>query len=301
MRRVRIRLPAAATDLGVGLHGLALALNLYTQVEITERSDDQLIAETSGEDTGYYALGLRHPVVVGMTRVFQQLERTAPGLTVRIDSQVPIAARLGTEAAFTLAGMIGANNLFGNPLSRQQIVQHAARLHRPDQVFAVLNGGLTTSVLSGETVLTKSLSTSGFHLVLMLPAAKADNTSAAVPERITAADALHNLSLLPLLIEALRIGDPALLAAAMDDRILAPVRRKRLPYYEDIIDFARRWGMCAVTFVGDGGALLFFAERDAEKLADALTAYCDDEAIEARIWTPAVDTQGIVVSMAQSS
>ncbi|MDQ7035448.1 MAG: hypothetical protein Q9P01_11600 [Anaerolineae bacterium] len=79
MQKIKIRLAATLTDFSPGLRSLGLAISLYTHVEMIPRDDDQLIVETEGKGAGYYALGLRHPVVLGMIRVFQRLERTLLG------------------------------------------------------------------------------------------------------------------------------------------------------------------------------------------------------------------------------
>jgi homoserine kinase len=119
MRRIKIVLPATISDFGPGLGGLGLALGLHTIVEITERTDDKLNVETAGEDAGRYAVGLRHPVVLGLIRIFQRLENTVLGLNIRIDNRIPHAAGLGVEAAYLIAGIIGANNLLGNTYKRE--------------------------------------------------------------------------------------------------------------------------------------------------------------------------------------
>lgn len=301
MRRVRIRLPAAAARFGVGQSGLGLALGLYIDVEITERGDDQLIVETAGEDTGHYALGLRHPVVVGMTHIFQHLERAAPGLNVHIDSKIPIAAGLGAETAFRLAGMIGANNLFSGSLTRQQIMTMAAQALPVEQVAPIMLGGLTSSVMHEDRLITRTLPVSSFRMVLMLPLNAAAPQQPTPESRVALADALYNLRLMPLLMEALRTGDLELFSLALRDRLFDEARRRQIPAYDDIVDFAQRWGSRAVTFAGDGCALLFFPDRDADKLKEALEAYCDDEALPVRLWTLGIDTQGVVVSVASSS
>ena len=144
MRKVKVVLPATVTNLGPGLNSLALALALHVTVEIIERTDDIFTVETSGEGAGYYSTGLRHPVVLGLAYIFQKLERAPLGLTIRVDSRIPPASGLGSEAAFLIAGVIGANNLFGNPFNRETIVTLAAEVcRRPDHAVTAILGGLT--------------------------------------------------------------------------------------------------------------------------------------------------------------
>jgi homoserine kinase len=86
----------------------------------------------------------------------------------------------------------------------------------------------------------------------------------------------------------------------MDDRIAAPYHRRAIPLYDDTWDFLRRNGAAAMTPIGGCPALLIFAARDHERLAELLEAYYIDEGLTARVWIAHVDTQGVVVSAAQT-
>ncbi|MGQ9908608.1 MAG: homoserine kinase [Candidatus Flexifilum sp.] len=302
MRRVRVTLPATAVDFGVGLRSLGLALSLYVTVEISERSDDQIVVETAGEDPGRYPLGWRHPVVIGLSRIFQQREQAVLGLTIRVENGIPHQAGLGAEIALVTAGMIGGNNLLNHPLTRDQLAQMAARTTgRPEHVFAAIHGGLTASILEGETALFRRLPIAPLKVLLvLLDAPGQEDGRVTPPERIPQADALHSLGRLPLLLDALRAGDHSLLAVGMDDRIAAPYHRRAIPLYDDTWDFLRRNGAAAMTPIGGCPALLIFAARDHERLAELLEAYYIDEGLAARVWIAHVDTQGVVVSAAQT-
>jgi len=302
MRRVRVRLPATAVDFGVGLRSLGLAINLPVTVEMVERTDDQIVVETAGEDAGRYPVGWRHPSLIGLTRLYQRVERAAPGISIRVDNQIPGDSGLGAEAALLLAGMIGANNLLGNLFTRDQIGQFAvAAAQRPDHVLAALHGGLIATVTTGETALIRRLPMASLGLLIArLDTPRRPDKRAPAPERIAQSDALHSLARLPMLLDGLRTGEADLLRAGMDDRIFAPYHRPRLPLYDDTWDFLRRNGAAAMTPLGASPALLIFAGKDPRRLADLLTAYYADEGLSARVWAAHVDTQGVVVSAAQS-
>ena len=300
MRKVKVTLPATVTDFGVGLHGLGLALALHVTVEIVERSDDRFVVETSGEGAGQYSTGLHHPVVLGLARVFQQLERAPTGLTIRVDSRVPPASGLGVEAAFQIAGIIGANNLFGGVLPRDTVLTLAAQLTRPDHAVTALLGGLTTSLLlDDDRLIYRSLPVAAFQVVVAVP--QLDHYAPpALPSRIDVGDALHDLSRLPLLIEALRSGDHDLLAASLDDRLLAPLLQRAIPGFDHVVTVAKRNGASAVAISGGGPALIAFARSQPQPLAEAMTAAFTAAGIDVRTWIVPVDRQGVVLSVAQS-
>lgn len=304
MRKVRVSLPATITNLGPGLHSLGLALNLRATVEVRERSDEQLIVETEGEGAGRYSIGLRHPVVLGMIRVFQQVERAPLGMTIKVDSKIPPACGLGAETAFLMAGMIAANNLLDGVFTREQLFALGAQVvQRADAVVTTVLGGLTASTLAGGSLTYRTMPVAPLTVVALVPEIEsyATDPRRAAPERVTLADALANLSQMPLLVEALRAGDLKLLAHALEDHLRAPALRALIPGYGHIAEMAQRSGAAAITFSGDGPALIAFAEKNHKQLAETLQTACANAGVKARVWQLSLDTQGVVISVAQSA
>jgi len=302
MRRIKIILPATITDLGPALGGLGLAVGLYTTVEISERSDDNLHVETEGEDAGRYSVGLRHPVVLGLTRIFQRLEETVLGLNVRISNQIPHSAGLGVETIYMVAGIVGANNLLGTPFNRAQILEICAQeTHRPDQVTAAILGGLTTAVLDDDRLIYRSLPVETFQLVVVAPDLEdfAKVLRESIPERVLLRDAVANLARVPLLLDALRSGDVRLLNDVSEDHLYAPQVRARAAGFAGAAEAARRVGAQAV-LMARGGILIAFAEREQRRIGEAMQAALQSTGSTARYWVLPIDRQGIVVSAAQT-
>jgi homoserine kinase len=304
MRKVKITLPATITNLGPGLNSLGLAVGLYTTIEMSERSDEQVIVETEGEGAGRYGLGLQHPVVLALIRIFQKQERAILGLNIKISNHIPLDSGLGAEAAFTVAGIIGANNMLGNVYSRNQILEIAAQIsRRPDHTVTTILGGLTTSLMNGETLLFRALSTSNLTAIIALP--QLDNYAGEIarvkPERIPMSDALFNLSRLPLLVDALRSGDLKLLAQTLDDKLNIPYLKAHISGFDHAAEMARRAGAIGVTLSGDGPALVVFAEANHKKIATTVEVAFENAGVKARSWVVPVDTQGVVISAAQTA
>ncbi len=303
MRRVKVTLPGTITNLGTGLYALGLAVALHTTIEVSERTDSLLNVETTGEDAGRYPLGIRHPVILGMSRIFQRLERSVVGINVRIDNHIPTALGLGVETAFFVGGMIAANNLFGSPFKRAELLQIASKVTgRADQAVTSMVGGLTSSTLIGNNVIYRSFTLAPMKVVLVLPQLPdyVENTRGAVPDAPPMRDALHNLSRLPLLVEALKSGDLAFAGKVMDDRLFAPYRIAHIPGYEDVVEVAQLNGAASVSLCGSGPTLLALAANHHQKIAEAITHTFEDAGVTAKTWIVPIDTQGIVLSVAQT-
>ncbi|MDQ7025367.1 MAG: hypothetical protein Q9P44_07385 [Anaerolineae bacterium] len=300
MQKIKIRLPATLTDFSPGLRSLGLAISLYTHVEMIPRDDDQLIVETEGKGAGYYALGLRHPVVLGMIRVFQRLERTLLGITVRVQNTIPLNSGLGAEDAFMVAGIVGASNLLGGVLSRDTLIDMVAQNSpRPDAAIASILGGLTAVARLTDGVIYRSLPLESFKIILAIPK-QANYQQPPLPKGVSIGAALYDTQRIPIVLEALREGNLALLAQVLDDKLIAEAIQERISGYAHVVEMARLAGAFAVTTSGGGPAMIFLAENQHDDIAEVI------ETAFANIDTPAtvhvlpLDTQGIVISMMQT-
>lgn len=301
MQKIKIRLPAALTNFGPSLGSLGIALGLYTHVEISPRSDEQLIVETSGEGAGYYAIGLRHPVVLAMIRIFQKLEKAPLGINIKIENHIPLASGLGAEAAFMAAGVIGANNLMGSIFKREEVLEMAAQIsERPDSALTSILGGLTTSLYEDEVSLYRSLPLQPFRLIVAVPRIEKYRQPRR-QERVPTQDAIHNLRRIPLLLEALKNGDVKLLASVIGDKLLHPAVTPNISGYGHVAEIARLAGAAAVTTSGEGPAMIVLTERNHERIVEAMETAFKNIDIPAQVWIVPIDTQGVVISMMQSS
>ncbi len=302
MQKIKIRLPATLTDFGPGIGALGLAIGLYIHVDVSPRDDHQLIVDTSGEGAGRYAIGLRHPVVLGMMRVFQKVERAPLGIHVRIDSQIPPDSGLGVETAFMCAGLIAANNLLGNLYNRQQIIELAAQFTgNPPAAITAIIGGLTASFLDEDGQLHyRHLPVQPFRLIVAAPRFDKYKRPAKV-ERVPLDDAKANIQRLPLLLEALRLGDMKLIQHAMDDRLHVPFITSNIVGYAHISEMARVAGAAAVTTSGDGPVMVIFADKGHERITEVVETAFKNIGTAVQLWTLPIDTQGVVISMMQST
>lgn len=300
MQKIKIRLPATITNLGPGLNSLGLAVGLYTTVDISGRNDEALNFQAFGEGAEAFETPLKHPVVLALARFFQELERTHLGINIRVENQIPLKSGLGAETAFAVAGVLGANNLLGDLYKRDELLEIAATITRPDGVAAALLGGLSIGIMEDDSLLYRTLAVKPFQLVIVTP--KIDNYAVPpLPEQIPRHEALHNLSRLPLLLEALRLGDVKLLATAIDDHLLTPRLAERISGYRILADVARNRGALAVTTCGNGPSVVALTEANHRRIGEDMVAAFKSVGVEARYWVLPIDTQGVVISAMQSA
>ncbi len=300
MQKLKIRLPATITNLGPGLRSLGLAVALYTTVEISERDDTAVHIEINGEGAEQFDVALHHPVMLAIIRFFQILERATLGINIRIDNQIPLNSGLGAETAFAVAGILGANSLLGGVYKRDEMLEIAAHISRADGVAAALMGGLTAAVLEDDDLLYRTLTVKTFSMIVVVPQLKSF-ASPILPEQVPRRDAMVQISRIPFLLEALRLGDLHLFVRMLDDALYSPRLTAQITGYEHVAETARRAGALMVTTCSDGPGLLAFAEGRHERVGEAMVAAFKSVGVFARYWVLPVDTQGVVISAVQSS
>ncbi len=196
-------------------------------------------------------------------------------MKIHIDAHIPICRGLGSSAALLVAGAMGANVLRGNKLSTQGLlnITNAMEGH-PDNLAPAFYGGLTASMVEGglPVCVNFPLHPDWEFLALVpdfdLPTAKA---RAVLPEQVTRADAIYNVSHGALVLKALELGDEKLLRTAIQDRLHQNYRKKLIPDYEKIESLVRTCG-AAFCLSGAGPTLLCITQdsRLEEKLSQKL-------------------------------
>jgi len=301
MRKARVTVPAVCTNLGPGIESVGLALGLHVSAAFVERSDSNLLIETHGEGSADLPPDCYHPVMYAAVRVFQQVEDSPLGLRVDVRNAIPLDIGLGAEEAMTVAGLMGANNLMGMPLGRDELIALGAEiLGRADGLVAAMLGGLTVSARGEDGPIFRRIDVAPLKVLIVAPQLEDyDPEDLLLPEAVEYRQAADNIGRAGLLVEALRDGDYQLLSQVMADEVLEPHLGEHIPGFEEAVDAALKGGALGVTISGNGPALLIFTLANHYRIADAVQSVFDSRDILSRVWTLLIDTQGVVVTAAE--
>jgi homoserine kinase len=256
---VRVTVPATSANLGPGFDTLGLALALYNEVEL--RARDGVAVTIAGEGADTLPCDERNLVVRGAQRVHAAIDRPFRGLEVRQVNRIPPSRGLGSSASAWLGGMLGANALLGDPLSRDQVLDLAIREEgHPDNLAAALHGGLTVTCwdADGHAVVPLPVP-AGLAFVLLVPDQEASTAAAraALPDAYPRADAVFNVGRVALLLAALGRGRFDLLGLAMADRLHQPYRARALfPWLDRVVAAGRAAGAFGAALSGAGPSVL---------------------------------------------
>lgn len=291
--RIVVHVPATTANLGPGLDSLGMALDLWNQFEITVEepfSDHQ--AAPGEEDAGPLRLvdvafegeGAEILPRDGSNLVFQAFKMGFAGeeppradVRMHIMNRVPLSSGLGSSATAIVGGLLAANALRTRELPLCRLIDLAARIEgHPDNVAPALLGGLVVSVM-GEDGSVTALSVdvpSELWVCVAVPDFYLDTrrSRARLPEKVSRADAVFNLSRSALWVAAMATGDLSALKVATEDALHQPYRSELIPGLREVFDAALGAGALGVAMSGSGPSVAAFCRRgDAEAICAAMT------------------------------
>ena len=142
MKTVRLRLPATSANLGPGFDAMALALELFLEIEAVPAPEFSIDASGRNQDI---CGGLsKNLLIETYESVLAAEQRPVVPLEIRMRNGIPVGMGCGSSAAVRLAGVALASAFGELDWDAAKIVDRAARLEgHPDNVAACWHGGLT--------------------------------------------------------------------------------------------------------------------------------------------------------------
>lgn len=299
---VCIRIPATTANLGPGFDTFGMALTLYNTIE-ADWSAGSLEIEVIGNGADLVPRNNTNTVYQAMHAVFETAGQASvleeKGVRIRIHNEVPVTRGLGSSATAIVGGLWAANQLLGQPLTEQQLVQMAVKMEgHPDNVTPAIYGGVVVSGVNREKVYVKRFSPpAGMQCVVAVPDFQlATKTSRnALPPAVSHADAVHNVNRASLMVAALVDGDLEMFCTMMQDRLHEPFRMPMVPGMRTAIERAQEAGALGAVLSGSGPALIAFCREGAAEIGAALQSGFQTEGIDSTILSLAPAEQGVAL------
>lgn len=295
---VTVRVPASTANLGPAFDCLGLALDLSNQANFSLEGQGWQI-EITGEGQGRLPRSARNRMARAFELVYTKTgQPLPPGVRLEAHNHIPLSSGLGSSSAAALAGLLGANALLGGPFSQAEILQLAADLEgHADNVAAALYGGLVLVYSHKGRWQVQQLEHQPLRAVVLLPEARLSTheSRAALPAQVPLPAAVANIGHSLLLAEALRRGDLALLARAMQDQLHQPARLALLPGAAEAIASAQALGAAAALSGAGPGVIAFVEEGQEEAVGAAMRAAFRAAGLAARHYALNSSPQGAVV------
>ena len=270
---ITVTVPATSANVGAGFDSLGLAVSMYNVFTFEEADRIQI---TSVDGT-HIPTGSNNLVYRSARVVYDQLGIPMKGLRITQKNTIPMARGLGSSSACIVAGILGANALLGNKLTRRQMLTLATSIEgHPDNVAPALLGGLTSSVFEDGVVYSvKRDVDQSLCFAAIVPDYKllTEAARAALPKQVAHKDAVYNLSRAALVPAAFCEGRHDLLGIATEDKLHQPYRMPLMPGSREVFALAKQCGAKAVYVSGAGSTVMAVAERpEAERFYAGLRA-----------------------------
>lgn len=281
-----IVVPASVANLGGGFDTLGVAVELYLRariVEIREDGGSRLVVRRSQPPVrGENALERAFALMVAQTGL------SAPTVLVDVDSEIPMAAGLGSSAAATVAGLRIFERVT-RPLPDTVLLSAATEIEgHADNAAPAIVGGLTSVVVDdvGGPTVVRWTWPEGLFLVVATPSVglATAKARAALPATLPRRDAIFNLQRVLSLVHALQYGDDARLREAVRDRWHQPARAALVPLLREAlaIDDPKILG----TFLsGAGPSIAMLARHDTSHVEQVLAALYERAAVAVTVRT----------------
>ncbi|MGN0170854.1 MAG: homoserine kinase [Lachnospiraceae bacterium] len=248
----KISVPASTANLGPGFDCLGLALSLYNDFYV-EESD----AITSNLVYNAYIR------VLSLRERLSGQKASSHGLSLKIDTGVPVSRGLGSSATCIIAGAIAGNLLHPElsvKLTPEELFKECSDMEgHPDNVAPALFGGLRASMMTEQGPVSVELKLhKNFHFTVLIPDYEVSTQEARsiLPEKYSRKDTVSALSHAVLLSSAFGCGNPELLSLSAQDCIHEPYRKQLIPGFDEMKAACEKAGGCSFLISGSGSTCL---------------------------------------------
>jgi len=280
---MRARAPASAANLGPGFDVLAVALDLYVEVDVEPAPRLAVRSEGEGADLEEDDMHLAARVAIDVAGHDR--------LAVTVRSDIPVARGLGSSAALAVAAAAAAGSK--DPLGV------AARVDgHPENAAASMVGGLVAATLvRGAVRAVRMPLDGGLVFVAMVPDRPLPTTKArqALPLEVNRTDATFNLGRLSLLLAGL--ADHALMIReATEDRLHQDYRSPLFPEAPQLLARLVKAGALASCWSGAGPTLLGICDGEqGERVRAGAEAAMEEIGVPGRALLLRSDIEGLIV------
>lgn len=300
METIRVQVPATSANCGPGFDCLGLALNLYNIFTFTPLEDATEYTYTF-EGFGADILRMEDPkknlIGFAMDQVFATVQEPIRYGHITSETLIPPSRGLGSSSTAIVGGLLLANTLVKNPLTKEELLVIANRMEgHPDNVAPAIYGnlccatGLKTKVLNTVIPVPEEL-----HFAVIVPEVlvSTEYARSVLPNHIPFKEAVQNVSHASLFVTSLITHQLDNLSIALEDNLHVPYRKALIPHCDDVFMAAKTEEAYGATISGSGSTLIAYTDKcHVENVAKAMGEVFTSHGVENKIYCLEADTKG---------
>lgn len=250
-----IRVPATSANMGPGFDALGIAFKLYNTFTFDEIESG---LEITGCDEEF--CNESNLVYEVMMKTFEKINVKPKGIKINFNTDIPMSGGLGSSATCILAGIVAANKIAGDILSKEEILEFACEIEgHPDNITPAYLGGMKTAVMEENKVIFNNIAINkDIKFCALIPNLQLSTkkSRAVLPKEIPFSNAVYNVGRVALLISSLIEGNEKGIKAGCKDILHQQYRGSLIENYDDITGFVEESSALGCFLSGAGPTIM---------------------------------------------
>jgi len=300
---IKVFAPATIGNIGPGFDVLGLSVKYLGDVVEARKIDKGIKISGIQSDSPLSDDSTKNTAGIAAQEVLNTLHIQEGGVELKIIKGMPSGSGLGSSAASAVAAAFATNHLFGNPLSKEELILPATKAEEyvsggffADNTAPSLLGGATLTRSCLPLDVTKIGSISNLIIILVTPKITILTKEARdiLPQTVALDDFIFNMANSCLITAAFAKDDYSLFARSLNDNVIEPARSQLITGFEEVKKNALSAGADGLSISGSGPTI-FAITNDARKarfIEDAILRTFQIHQIEAESLITEVDNEG---------
>lgn len=304
MRKIKLKVPATVANLVCGFDILGMAIyEPYDEMELRLLETSEIIIQHK-DNFGLPEEPSKNVAGVVLMKIQEHLN-LKNGFEVIINKKIKPGSGLGSSAASAAGAAVGANELLGNILTKEELVyfamfgeELASGVKHADNIAPCIFGGITL-VKSSNPVDIISLNSPDLFVTAVHPQVEVKTSDARqiLKKNILLKDAIEQWGNIAGLVAGIQNNDFGLIGRSLNDVIVEPVRRILIPKFNDIKEKSMELGALGGGISGSGPSIFMLSETEkiSHKIAEIMKFAYSEIDIESFVYVSKINPLGIKI------
>jgi homoserine kinase len=304
VKTVRASAPATVANVSCGFDIFGFAVDApCDDVEMTLNNSSEITIEDITGDEGRLPRDPGKNTAGVAVRAFLSEIQSRNGVSLKLHKNLPLGSGMGSSAASSVAALVAVNHLFGNPLSKIQLLPFAMEAERiacgsahADNVAPSLLGGFVL-IRGYEPLDVVSIPTPPeLYCTLIHPQIelKTLDSRQVLRSSISLRDATTQWGNIAGLVAGLMKPDYGLIGRSLKDVVAEPVRSLLIPGFQEVKELAVKQGALGAGISGSGPTIFSLCTEKsiAVRVGKAIQNYFQAMDLKSEVFVSKINTQG---------